>query len=131
LLNGRDRNYSSKSSEKEVMLVHPGKYREANPQILLSLLYVANPLVREGYHVRILDMRVENYNDFTLDEPIFVGLSCMSGQQIRYGLKIARKVRGQNPLCPIVWGGVHPTLLTEQTAACNLVDVVVRGEADL
>ena len=126
----QDRSISSKSCEKEVVLVYPGKYREANPQIPLSLLHVASPLQREDYHVRIFDMRVENYEDLEVGNPIFIGLSCMSGQQIRYGLKLARKVREQNPLCPIVWGGVHPTLLPEQTAACNLVDVVVRGEAE-
>ena len=129
--NRRDRNYSSKPIEKDVVLVYPGKHREANPQIPLSLLHVSSPLMREGYHVRIFDMRVENYEDFDIGEPIFVGLSCMSGQQIRYGLKLAHKVREQNPSCPIVWGGVHPTLLPEQTAACSLVDVVVRGEAEL
>ena len=32
---------------------------------------------------------------------------------------------------PIVWGGVHPTLLPEQTAADARVDVVVRGEGEL
>ena len=31
---------------------------------------------------------------------------------------------------PIVWGGVHPTLLPEQTAADPRVDVVVRGESE-
>ena len=126
----QDRSISSKSCEKEVVLVYPGKYREANPQIPLSLLHVASPLQREDYHVRIFDMRVENYEDLELGNPLFIGLSCMSGQQIRYGLKLARKVREQNPLCPIVWGGVHPTLLPEQRAACDLVDVVVRGEAE-
>ena len=30
-----------------------------------------------------------------------------------------------------MWGGVHPTLLPEQTAASELVDVVVRGESEL
>jgi anaerobic magnesium-protoporphyrin IX monomethyl ester cyclase len=122
---------SSNSSKKEILLVYPGKYREPTPQIPLSLLHVASPLYREGYDVRIFDMRVENYRDFDIGEPIFVGLSCMSGQQIRYAMLFAQKVRKQNPLIPIVWGGVHPTLLPEQTAVSDLVDVVVRGEAEL
>jgi radical SAM superfamily enzyme YgiQ (UPF0313 family) len=32
---------------------------------------------------------------------------------------------------PIVWGGVHPTLLPEQTARHALVDIVVFGEGEL
>lgn len=37
----------------------------------------------------------------------------------------------QNPSCPLVWGGVHPTLLPEQTASNAFVDIVVRGEGEL
>ena len=36
-----------------------------------------------------------------------------------------------NPTCPLVWGGVHPTLLPEQTASNDYVDIVVRGEGEL
>jgi anaerobic magnesium-protoporphyrin IX monomethyl ester cyclase len=122
---------SSFNGKKNVLLVYPGKYGAPDPQVPLALLNVASPLQREGYHVRILDMRLEKCKNLEIGDPVFVGLSCMSGQQIRYGLEIARKVRGQNPLCPIVWGGVHPTLLPEQTAKNDLVDVVVRGEAEL
>lgn len=32
---------------------------------------------------------------------------------------------------PLVWGGVHPTLLPEQTASNDFVDIVVRGEGEL
>jgi len=75
-------------------------------------------------------MRTENYNDFKIGDPVFVGISSMSGLQIRYGLEFAKKLRASNPSCPIVWGGVHPTLLPEQTVANDCVDVVVRGEGE-
>jgi radical SAM superfamily enzyme YgiQ (UPF0313 family) len=73
---------------------------------------------------------MENYRDFKIGNPVFVGISSMSGLQIGYGLEFAREVRKQNPSCPIVWGGVHPTLLPEQTAANENVDIVVRGEGE-
>ena len=60
-----------------------------------------------------------------------MGISCMSGLQIKYALEFARYVRMQNPSCPLVWGGVHPTLLPEQTASNDFVDIVVRGEGEL
>lgn len=37
----------------------------------------------------------------------------------------------QAPSCPIVWSGVHPTLLSEQTLKNDFVDVVVSGEGEL
>ena len=117
--------------KKQIILVFPGKYKSTNPQIPLSIIHIADPLIRAGYEVRILDMRVENYRTFQIDKPVFVGISSMSGTQIRYGLQFAMKVRAESPSCPIVWGGVHPSLQPEQTAQSKYVDIVVRGEGDL
>ena len=97
----------------------------------LSIIHIADPLIRAGYEVRILDMRVENYRTFQIGKPVFVGISSMSGTQIRYGLQFAMKVRVESPSCPIVWGGVHSSLQPEQTAQSKYVDIVVRGEGDL
>ncbi len=119
------------SETREILLVFPGKYRSPDPQVPLALLYLASPLQRAGYRVRLLDMRIEKFHDFKIGNPVFVGISCMSGLQIRYGLEFAKKVRDESPTVPIVWGGVHPTLLPEQTAANELVDVVVRGEGEM
>ncbi len=76
-------------------------------------------------------MRLEDYRQHRVGNPLFVGISCMSGQQIKYALEFARAVRLQNPAVPLVWGGVHPTLLPEQTACNDYVDIVVRGEGEL
>ncbi len=115
----------------DVLLVFPGKLKAPDPQVPLQLLYVAAALRRSGYRTRIFDMRLDDYRAFAIGDPLFVGVTCMSGQQIRYGLEFAARVRAERPGCPIVWGGVHPTLLPEQTAASGLVDVVVRGEGEL
>ena len=114
-----------------VVLVFPGRFRAPDPQVPLQLLHVAAALQRAGYRVRVVDMRLRDYRSVDVGDPVFVGVTCMSGPQIRYGLEFARKVRAGNPRVPIVWGGVHPTLLPEQTAESALVDVVVRGEGEL
>ena len=113
------------------MLVFPGKYKAYGPQVPLPLLYIASSLKQEGFSVRILDMRLEDYHHVHVGNPVFVGISCMSGLQIKYALEFAQFMRIQNPSCPIVWGGVHPTLLPEQTASNDFVDIVVRGEGEL
>lgn len=125
-----DRKGVRKGGGKEVLLVFPGRYRTSEPQIPLSLLHVAYPLQRADYKVRIFDMRLENIEDFSIGDPIFVGISAMSGIQIHYALTFAKKVRTENPSCPIIWGGVHPSLLPEQTVTNECVDAVVRGEAE-
>ncbi len=124
-------NNAPAEGKKEVLLVFPGKFKAPDPQVPLALLYIAASLRQEGFCVRVLDMRLEDYRSFNVGDPLFVGISCMSGLQIKYALELAHYVKTQNPSCPLVWGGVHPTLLPEQTASHPLVDVVVRGEGEL
>lgn len=80
--------------------------------------------------MRILDMRVDDFHEFDIGNPIFVGISAIHDSQIRYGIEFAKKTRADSPKCPIVWGGVHPSLLPEQTLASQYVDIVVRGEGE-
>lgn len=86
-------NNSFVSVSKEVLLVFPGKYNAPNPQVPLALLHLANPLLKEGYNVRILDMRVTNYRDVKVGRPIFAGITSMSGHQIKYGLEICQEAK--------------------------------------
>ncbi len=113
-----------------VLLVFPGKYGTHNSQVPLSLVHIASPLQHAGYGVKILDMRLEDYQAFNIGDPVFVGISCMSGLQIRYALEFAEHVKAENGSVPVVWGGVHPTLLPEQTIVNPNVDVLVRGEGE-
>lgn len=119
-----------KDSAREVLLVFPGKHNSPNPQIPLPLLHLASFLIMGGFSVKILDMRLESLRDFDIGKPLFVGISTIHGSQIHYGLEFARKVRTSDSSIPLVWGGVHPTLLPEQTVASEFVDVVVRGEGE-
>ena len=61
--------------------------------------------------------------------PDIVGISSMTGQ---YGpaQNIARIVKGQDKDIPVIFGGVHPTVLPDETLANDEVDVVVRGEGE-
>jgi anaerobic magnesium-protoporphyrin IX monomethyl ester cyclase len=124
-------NLYSEVNQKDIVLVFPGKFKAPDPQVPLALLHIASSLKQEGFAVRILDMRLEDYHHFQIGNPVFVGISCMSGLQIKYALEFARYVRMHNPSCLLVWGGVHPTLLPEQTASNDFVNIVVRGEGEL
>jgi radical SAM superfamily enzyme YgiQ (UPF0313 family) len=62
-------------------------------------------------------------------DPICVGVSSMTGPQLQFALEISRiaKKYGNSP---VVWGGVHPSLLPEQTLENENIDVVVQGEGE-
>jgi len=105
------------------------------PRIPSSILHVGTALHHAGHRVMLVDQIMEdNWKgaiDQALQEPelAFVGISTMTGGQIRNALEMAEYVRPRTDK-PIVWGGIHPTLLPEQTLENELVDVVVRREGE-
>jgi radical SAM superfamily enzyme YgiQ (UPF0313 family) len=120
----------------DVVLVHPiaDPHASGAPRLPLGVLSVAGPVDGAGYRVQIIDQQVDASWEQTLKRalatrPLCVGVSAMTGDQIRYGLAAAALVRSASSV-PIVWGGVHPSLLPEQTAADALVDIVVFGEGE-
>ena len=98
-------------------------------------LHLAAPLVESGYNVKIIDEVVEDNAENELRKnlkknPICVGISSMTGMQIKNGLKFAEIVRDENENLPIIWGGAHPTILPITTLDDPLVDIVVCGEGE-
>ena len=98
-------------------------------------LHLAAPIVEKGYTVKIIDEVVEDNAGNELRKnlkrnPICVGISSMTGMQIKNGLKFAEIVRNENENLPIIWGGAHPTILPNSTLDDPLVDIVVCGEGE-
>jgi len=121
--------------KKKIILCYPplSRYRKERPYhwFPFSVLPLAQKLSEEGYQPIVIDYRVEpnprQKLNRHLKDALLVGISSMSGYQIGAGLRIAEMVRESNPDIPIIWGGVHPTILPEETAIHPLVDVAVVG----
>lgn len=123
--------------KRDIVLIQPncGKYDLFIRDMPLGLLYTARMLVKEGYRVHILDQRVEGENTFaklkellTLD-PLWIGNTSMTGEPVYHSLKICEFLRKHTD-APLVWGGIHPTILPEVTIRHQLVDYVVRGKGE-
>lgn len=122
----------------EILLLYPKTGMDFGSTIAPphALLTVAAPVEQAGFTVAIRDQRVENLDHETLEkllseETLCVGISTMTGTQIRNALNLAARVREiTKGKVPIVWGGVHPTVLPEQTLENDLVDIVVVGEGE-
>ncbi len=101
-----------------------------------SLLTVAAPLYNYGYKVKLLDQRLKNISDQDMrdclsSDLLCVGISCMTGTQVRYAIGLAERIRSlTNGEVPLVWGGPHPTLTPQQTMMHPDVDIVIVGEGD-
>lgn len=123
---------------KRVLLVYPriikGWQAHSRADIPMSLLCIATPVVNAGYDVKIIDQRVEPRWRSTLRQElqkdlICVGISSMTGPQLRYALEIS-KIAQKYGNAPVVWGGIHPSLLPEQTLQNENIDIVVQGEGE-
>ena len=124
----------------KILLIYPITGMDVfgiNVGLPLSCLYLGTVLTRIGYRVEILDERISQSFEqdvaasIAREKPLFVGISSMTGIQIRGGLKAARAVRSSDPTLPIVWGGVHPTLCPDSTLKDSLCDIVVLGEGEI
>jgi radical SAM superfamily enzyme YgiQ (UPF0313 family) len=125
-------------THKQVILIFPHILTSWQPlykvRIPLGLYSIATHLKQAGYDVVIINQRLDA-NWLTLlqegldKKPIYVGVSSMTGPQIDHALEISAIVK-QFGNTPVVWGGVHPTILPEQTLENELIDMVVQGEGE-
>lgn len=121
-----------------MVLVQPGlgdmdAFRD-RPTPPLGLLSAASGLGPRT-EVRLVDQRVDPAWAATLagaidGATVAIGVTAMTGGTIAAAARAAEVARGARDV-PIVWGGVHPSLLPAQTAAHPLVDHVVQGEGEL
>ncbi len=122
--------------KKKVILILPKTGVDPDkPHAPHSIMALATPLLDAGYKPILIDTRVTpNYRRIiknNIKETLCVGITTMTGYQIKHGLNEAKFIRGLDPKIPIIWGGVHPTSLPEQTAKNPYVDIVVRGEGEV
>jgi radical SAM superfamily enzyme YgiQ (UPF0313 family) len=124
---------------KKIVLLYPRNHYEKvyHPWTWapLPILAASAPLFAEGYEVVLLDANVEpRWLERVVKESrdsLLLGISCMTGPQIHFGLEAAKAVRDAGLSLPIVWGGYHPSILPEQTSRNQYVDAVVRGQGEL
>jgi len=101
----------------------------------LSLIAIASALDRKKVDVQIIDGRLES-------DPIAavvaasrgalcVGITVLTGAPIHDALAVSRAVKAADPLCPLVWGGWHPSLFAKECLADPSVDIVVSGQGEV
>jgi radical SAM superfamily enzyme YgiQ (UPF0313 family) len=123
----------------DVLLFNPaprsGWQAQRRVEVPLSLLCTATPLDRQGYKIKIVDQFAnpnwkQEFLESIQEKPICLGVTCMTGPQILRALEVCKLFRERHPSVPIVWGGIHASLLPHQTLANPYVDIVVVGEGE-
>lgn len=125
----------------KLLFIHPKVgYMDAHrdkPAPPLGIL-AAVSFLKNNYEIVILDQRLfktddEFYSELLKvlkDNPLYVGLSVFTGVMITFALEISKYIK-ENSSTPVVWGGVHPSLLPQQTLENKYIDYVIQGEGEL
>lgn len=123
----------------EIILVQPKagylEFISSRPVAPVALLSIARKLYKD-YPIRLIDQRVdenwqENLADALNKTPICLGLTSFTGNQLGFMLEIAKYVKSRYKEIPVILGGIHASILPEQTLENPNIDFVLQGEGDL
>ena len=125
-------NRSASTSRPRVVLYNPRAVFFTMP---LALLALASSLDRSAVDVVIIDGRLETDPIKAVVEAardaICVGVTVLTGAPIHDALAVSRAVKRSQPRCPVVWGGWHPSLFSDECLAEPAVDMVVTGQGEV
>ena len=118
----------------DIILINPHGTKFVGDFTLPLGLLQSSVYVSQKYDVKILDLRVKpDWKSALLaelkKEPYFVGISTMTGPNLISALQISKFVK-ENSKALVVWGGIHASLLPQETLQHPLVDIVVKGEGE-
>jgi anaerobic magnesium-protoporphyrin IX monomethyl ester cyclase len=116
------------SAKPRIALLHVKVVDASDPP--LGLMYIGACLMQDGFVVRLWDeyKNTQFVDDVVSFAPDIVGISVLSSQ-VELVKSVIRKLRQKiSPL--IILGGIHPTILPEQTLRETQADAVVIGEGE-
>ncbi|NQT06214.1 MAG: B12-binding domain-containing radical SAM protein [Candidatus Omnitrophica bacterium] len=97
-------------------------------------LYIGPFLEKAGFKAIIIDARVEpdwkNKLAKAAKDALCLGITAMTGSDIRDALEAIRICKGMNPEVLAIWGGPHATALPAETLQSACVDIVALGQGE-
>lgn len=120
---------------KKTILVQINTSEDHSEKILpLGILSVGSALRKSGFDVELINITEKEIDEtaktIANKKPICIGLSVMTGRQTAHSASLSKKIKSLSPNLPIIWGGIHPSLLPEQCLSEDYIDYVVIGEGE-
>lgn len=122
-----------------IILIKIDAHEEEQRYLPYGPLYIADSLEKEGYEVKILhnahlhslDRDLKKFRKIIKKEdPLFVSFSVNTGRSTVLSAEFSEMIKKDNEDIPIVWGGVHPTLLPQQCLSEHYIDIVGLEEGE-
>ncbi len=114
-----------------IFLINFRNHRDMYPPF--GIMYVADALEQIGFTVKIFHETEEFVEPFVkqveTERPLFVGFSTITGPQLRPTIEASKKVHALGT--PVVWGGVHATIMPLDVLNEDYVDFVVVNEGEV
>jgi anaerobic magnesium-protoporphyrin IX monomethyl ester cyclase len=103
---------------------------ETRVQPPLGIAYIGAVSLQRGDEVRLVDMNVDDTDLATLAAwPDLVGITANTSQ-IKGAWRAARALRDAGCAAPLVLGGVHATVLPQESLEAAPLTIIVRGEGE-
>jgi len=123
----------------KILLINPsqtGSYGgSATPDYLpLGLAYIGAVLEKNNYQVKIIDIDADKLTEsgfisqLKRFDPALVGITALT-PSYNGAIKLASLVK-QNSAAKVVLGGIHPTVLPEESIKPEAIDFVIKGEGE-
>jgi anaerobic magnesium-protoporphyrin IX monomethyl ester cyclase len=97
-----------------------------------GIMYVADALMQIGFEVQVFHETADYVDEFIRQvaehRPLFVGISTITGPQLLPVIESSKRVKALG--LPVVWGGVHATIMPEDCLKEDYVDFVVINEGE-
>jgi anaerobic magnesium-protoporphyrin IX monomethyl ester cyclase len=103
----------------------------AYPQ--MGVLYLVDALRQQGLSAELVSSGIGSGEFATVMDalkPRVVGMSVMTSPEIVDFERISTLIQEKYTDVPVVWGGAHPTLVTDVCAAAHYIDHVFVGQAE-
>lgn len=100
----------------------------------LALLFVGTYAKSKGHDVTILDRSTERFSYRRIAEckPDVVGITTITGAMLDDAIEVSRAIKKRwGAHTKVVWGGIHASLVPEQTLRNDYIDFVVIGEGEV
>lgn len=119
----------------DAILVYPNPSQDSPLKgTALSIFYVGAAAEKAGFKIEYADERFDGKGKIeeliASNRPLAVGVSSMTGFQLKETLSIFQHVKNAYPEIKTVLGGVHGSLLPEESIAYDPIDFVVIGEGE-
>jgi len=113
-----------------IFLINYRNERDMYPPF--GIMYVADALMQAGFAVRLFHETHDYVDEFVRlvehEHPLFVGISTITGPQLKPVIETSKRLKALG--VPVVWGGVHATIMPEACLKEDYVDFVVVNEGE-